>query len=68
VNDLTWENHLQDSFMRVVKALNDIAGDVIVWSRGDRRIAVQEMFHRTEKLPHVIDGTNIPIKTPKILV
>ncbi|TGZ37232.1 hypothetical protein DBV15_12309 [Temnothorax longispinosus] len=41
-----------DSFIRIVKALNDIAGDVIVWPRGDRRIAVQEMFHRIGKLPH----------------
>ncbi|XP_071634367.1 uncharacterized protein [Temnothorax longispinosus] len=58
-----------DSFIRIVKALNDIAGDVIVWPRGDRRIAVQEMFHRIGKLPHVIgaiDGTNIPIKAPKV--
>ncbi|XP_024878431.1 uncharacterized protein LOC112458845, partial [Temnothorax curvispinosus] len=56
-----------DSFIRIVKALNDIAGDVIVWPRGDQRIAVQEMFHRIGKLPHVgaIDGTNIPIKAPK---
>lgn len=60
-----------DSFMRVVKALNDIAGNVIVWPRDDRRIAVQEIFHCIGKLPHVIgaiDGTNIPIKAPKVLV
>ncbi|XP_071629513.1 uncharacterized protein [Temnothorax longispinosus] len=58
-----------DSFIRIVKALNDIAGDVIVWPRADQRIAVQEMFHRIGKLPHVIgaiDETNIPIKAPKV--
>jgi len=60
-----------NSFMRVVKVLNDIAGDVIVWPRGDRRLAVLEKFQRIGKLSHVIgaiDGTNIPIKAPKVLV
>jgi len=32
-----------DSFMKV---LNDIAGDVIVWPQGDRRLAVLEKFQR----------------------
>ncbi|KMQ91639.1 nuclease harbi1 [Lasius niger] len=57
-----------DSFMRVVQALNDIAGDVIVWSRGDRLTVVCEKFQRIGRLPHVIgaiDGTNIPIKALK---
>ncbi|KYN13015.1 hypothetical protein ALC57_14790 [Trachymyrmex cornetzi] len=60
-----------DSFIRVVKALNDIAGDVIVWPRGNQRITVNEKFQRIGKLPHVIgaiDGTNVPIKAPKVLV
>jgi len=35
-----------DSFMKVVKVLNDIAGDVIVWPRGDRRLVVLEKFQR----------------------
>lgn len=57
--------------MRVVRALNDIAGDVIVWSRGDRLTVVCEKFQRIGRLPHVIgaiDGTNIPIKALKVLV
>lgn len=59
-----------DSFMRVVKALNDISTDVIVWPRRDRHIAVCEKFQSIGKLPYVIgaiDGTNIPIKAPKVL-
>ncbi|XP_011859439.1 PREDICTED: putative nuclease HARBI1 [Vollenhovia emeryi] len=63
------KSSVSDSFMRVVKALNDIAGDVIVWPQGDRRAAVYENFQRIGRLPHVIgaiDGTNIPIKAPKV--
>lgn len=60
-----------DSFMRVVEALNDIAGDVIVWPDENRRTAIREKFRRTGQLPNVIgaiDGTKIPIKAPKVFL
>lgn len=59
-----------DSFMRVIKALNDIVEDVIIWPREGRRITVNEKFQCIGRLPHVIgaiDGTNIPIKAPKVV-
>lgn len=55
--------------MRVVQALNDIAGDVVQWPRGDRLATVKQKFQRLSVLPDIIgavDGTHISIKEPHV--
>lgn len=53
--------------MRVVEALNNIAGDVIKWPQGDKATYVKETFQQIAGLPNVlgaIDGSYIDIKAP----
>lgn len=55
--------------MRVIKALNDIADDIIVWPRADKLLFVKEKFQKIGNLPDVIgaiDGTDIEVKGPKV--
>lgn len=55
--------------MRVIKALNDIADDIIVWPTGDKLLTVKEKFRGNGGLPDVIgaiDGTDIEVKDPKV--
>lgn len=54
--------------MRVVKCLNDIAGQIIVWPRGQELNRVKSDFDKNSLLRGIIgaiDGTHIPIKAPK---
>lgn len=47
--------------MRVIKTLNDIAGDVIVWPTGDKLLSIKEKFRANGGLPDIIgaiDGTD----------
>ena len=55
--------------MRVVEALNDIAGEVITWPRGEIATQVKETFQHISGLSNVlgaIDGSYIEIKAPKV--
>lgn len=55
--------------MRVVQALNDIAGNVVQWPRGDRLVTVKQKFQKLSVLPDIIgavDGTHISIKEPHV--
>lgn len=55
--------------MRVIKALNDIANDIIVWPTGDKLLTIKEKFRENDGLPDVIgaiDGTDIEVKGPKV--
>lgn len=40
------KNSLNDNFMRVVQALNNIAEDIVQWPKKDRLITVKEKFQR----------------------
>lgn len=63
------KSSLSNCFMRVVKALNNIAGDVIVWPTGDKLLTVKEKFRAIGGLPNVIgaiDGTDIEVKSPRV--
>ncbi|XP_066595453.1 uncharacterized protein [Prorops nasuta] len=60
---------LHDSFIRIVKALNDIADEVILWPKRERLVAVKCGFNKIGILPDVIgaiDGTHIPILAPHV--
>ncbi|XP_039311944.1 protein ALP1-like [Solenopsis invicta] len=62
------KSSLNISFMRVVKCLNDIAGQIIVWPRGQELNRVKSDFDKNSLLRGIIDaidGTHIPIKAPK---
>ncbi|XP_071637550.1 uncharacterized protein [Temnothorax longispinosus] len=62
------KSSLSNCFMRVIKALNDIAGDIIVWPTGDNLLTVKNKFKENGVLPDVIgaiDGTDIEVKGPK---
>jgi len=55
--------------MRVVEALNEIAGDVIEWPQGEKAIHVKQTFQQIAGLPNVlgaVDGSYIQIKAPKV--
>lgn len=55
--------------MRVVEALNDIAGNVVEWPRGEKATHVKQTFQQISGLPNVlgaIDGSYIEIKAPKV--
>ncbi|XP_011141655.1 protein ANTAGONIST OF LIKE HETEROCHROMATIN PROTEIN 1-like isoform X2 [Harpegnathos saltator] len=59
------------NFMRIVEALNDIAGDVIEWPRGEKATHVKQQFQQIAGLPNVlgaIDGSYIEIKAPKTVL
>ncbi|GAB1867340.1 Protein ALP1-like isoform X1 [Camponotus japonicus] len=61
------KSSLSVSFMRVIQALNNIAGDVIQWPRGERLTIVKQKFQKLSVLPDIIgaiDGTHISIKKP----
>jgi len=63
------KSSLSISFMRVIDALNDIAGNVIEWPRGEKATRVKETFQQISGLPNVlgaIDGSYIEIKAPKV--
>lgn len=55
--------------MRVVKALNEIAGNVIDWPRGEKATHVKQTFQQIAGLPNVlgaIDRSYIQIKASKV--
>lgn len=56
--------------MRVIKVLNDIAGDIIVWPKNDKLLAVKEKFKRNGNLPDVIGAidTDIEVKGSKVSI
>ncbi|XP_025262626.1 protein ANTAGONIST OF LIKE HETEROCHROMATIN PROTEIN 1-like [Camponotus floridanus] len=59
------KSSLSVSFMRVIQALNNIAGDVIRWPRGKRLTIVKQKFQKLSVLPDIIgaiDGIHISIK------
>lgn len=63
------KSSLSVSFMRVIEALNDIAGDVIEWPQGEKATHVKQKFQQIAGLPNVlgaIDGSYIEIKAPKV--
>jgi len=65
------KSSLSNCFMRVIKVLNDIAGDIIVWPKNDKLLTVKEKFKRNGNLPDVIgaiDGTDIEVKGPKVSI
>lgn len=54
--------------MKVIQALNNIAGNV-QWPRGNRLVTVKQKFQRLSVLPDitgVVDGIHIPIKQPYV--
>ncbi|XP_043282199.1 protein ALP1-like [Venturia canescens] len=62
------KSSLSNCFVRVIKALNNIAGDIIIWPTGDTLQTIKEKFRETGGLPDVIgaiDGTDIEVKGPK---
>lgn len=63
------KSSLSVSFMRVIQALNNVAGDVIRWPRGERLTIVKQKFQKLSVLPEIIgaiDGTHISIKKPHV--
>lgn len=49
--------------------LNDIAGDIIIWPKGDKLLIIKEKFKENGGLPDVIgatDGTGIEVISPKV--
>ncbi|XP_025158650.1 protein ANTAGONIST OF LIKE HETEROCHROMATIN PROTEIN 1 [Harpegnathos saltator] len=61
------KSSLNVSFMRVIQALNNIAGDIVQWPREERLATVKQKFQRLSVLPNIIgaiDGTHISIKKP----
>ncbi|KAM0735785.1 Protein ALP1-like [Formica fusca] len=62
------KSSLSNCFMRVIKALNDIADEVIVWPTDGKLLTVKEKFRKNGGLPDVIgaiDGIDIEVKSPK---
>ncbi|XP_011859114.1 PREDICTED: putative nuclease HARBI1 [Vollenhovia emeryi] len=62
------KSSLSNCFMRVIKAFNDIAGDVIVWPTGSKLLYIKEKLRGNDGLSDVIgaiDGTDIEVKGPK---
>lgn len=62
------KSSLSNCFIRVIEALYDIAGDVIVWPTGDKLLITKEKFRGNGGLPDVIgaiDGTDIESKVLK---
>lgn len=60
---------LSISFRRVIEALNDIAGNIIEWPRGEKATLVKQTFQHISGLPNVlgaIDRSYIEIKVPKV--
>lgn len=63
------KSSLSNCFMRVIKALNYIADEVIVWPTDGKLLTVKEKFGKNGGLPDVIgaiDGTDIEVKSPKV--
>ncbi|KAK5644582.1 hypothetical protein RI129_005882 [Pyrocoelia pectoralis] len=62
------KSSLSVSFVRIIKALNNIAAKVIVWPTRERMEEAKQKFSRIAGIDGVIgavDGTFIPIKAPK---
>lgn len=60
---------LNNSFMRVVECLNDIASQIISWPRGQELDRVKADFEKNSLLRGIIgaiDDTHILIKAPKV--
>ncbi|KAJ8963523.1 hypothetical protein NQ314_005565 [Rhamnusium bicolor] len=61
------KSSLHISFQRVVKALNNVAAQIIKWPNADDREEIQQQFYSSGQIPGcvgAIDGTYIPIKAP----
>ncbi|KAJ8946644.1 hypothetical protein NQ314_008816, partial [Rhamnusium bicolor] len=61
------KSSLHISFQRVVKALNNVAPQIIKWPNADDREEIQQQFYSSGQIPGcvgAIDGTYIPIKAP----
>ncbi|KAJ8931078.1 hypothetical protein NQ314_016054 [Rhamnusium bicolor] len=59
------KSSLHISFQRVVKALNNVAAQIIKWPNADDREEIQQQFYSSGQIPGcvgAIDGTYIPIK------
>lgn len=63
------KSSLNNSFMRVITCLNDIAGEIISWPRGEELEKVKTDFNKNSPLHGIIgaiDGTHILIKAPQV--
>lgn len=67
------KSSLNDCVRRVIKILNNIAGEIIKWPKGERLITCKETFNCLGDAPipgivGAIDGTYIYIKQPNLQV
>lgn len=63
------KSSLNYSFMRIIKTVNDIAGQFIQWPRDEYLQQVKADFSKKTLLRGIIgaiDGTHILIKAPKV--
>lgn len=53
------KSSLSVSFMRVVEALNDIAGNIVQWPKGERLTKVKQKFQELSVLPDIIGAIDV---------